>query len=524
MLQVSDNGSPSLTSYRRAIVHVTNTPPTNPIVEIITPSQGASFEVAEDITVEANATAREGAIAQVEFFVDGNSIGVDNTAPYTYVYSNATKGAHTLSVVATDTQGEEGTNAVTIQVNVPQAPFGGAPHLIPGKIELEEYDEGGNNNAYYDDSPGSETENTFREDEDVDIEDCTDEGGGYNIGYATAGEWLEYTVDVETLGYYDIDFRVACNGDNRTVSLSMGGENITSDVAISNTEGWQTWQTVTVEDVLLEPGKQVLRLTMGDVDYVNMNHLTFHLVQEIKQEPFNTTAHLIPGHIEAEEYDLGGEGLAYHEANTNGNEGGGTFRNDEVDIEVCTDDGGGFNIGYSLSEEWLEYTVDVQVSGLYTLDLRVAKDGDGGVFHLEIDGQDITGNILVPNTDGWQTWETLTIDNIALQEGEQVVRVVFDANYINFNWMEFKGLVTNLNSDKSTEISIFPNPFSHKGLNIQAATDFQYHISNVEGELLEAGTSSMETITVGNNLPPGVYFLSILQKGEIRNIKILKKD
>ena len=99
----------------------------------------------------------------------------------------------------------------------------------------------------------------------------------------------------------------------------------------------------------------------------------------------------IPGRIEAEEYDRGGEGLAYHEANANGNQGGGTFRNDEVDIEVCTDAGGGFNLGYTLTGEWLEYTVNVTTSGIYDLDLRVAKDGDGGLFHIEMDGVNITG-------------------------------------------------------------------------------------------------------------------------------------
>ena len=63
---------------------------------------------------------------------------------------------------------------------------------------------------------------TFRMDEDVDIENCTDAGAGYNIGFATAGEWLEYTVDVTKPGTYDLDLRVACNGADRTDKCRHG--------------------------------------------------------------------------------------------------------------------------------------------------------------------------------------------------------------------------------------------------------------------------------------------------------------
>ncbi|MFO7869214.1 MAG: carbohydrate-binding protein, partial [Bacteroidales bacterium] len=115
----------------------------------------------------------------------------------------------------------------------------------------------------------------FRTDEDVDIETCTDEGGGYNIGYAMAGEWLEYTVNVQTTGMYDITFRVACDGDDRTVSLESDNTMLAENVAIPNTGGWQTWADVTVEDVELQAGEQVLRLTIGETDYVNLNYITF---------------------------------------------------------------------------------------------------------------------------------------------------------------------------------------------------------------------------------------------------------
>ncbi len=277
ILTITDNGSPSLYAYRRALIRVTNEPPTSPIVEITSPSNGAVFFEGDMVSIEATATPREGTVTQVEFFVDGTSVGVDNTAPYTATYT-ATGGSHTIRAVATDTQNDEGSDQLSITVNIPQGPYNGNPHAIPGTIQFEDFDVGGNGSAYYDDTPGSETGNSFRNDEDVDIEDCTDTGGGYNIGWFTGGEWLEYTVNVASAGTYDIDLRVACDGDSRTVSMTMDGANIANNIAIPNTGGWQAWQTITVNDVQLNAGEQILRLTMGATDYVNLNYVTFNAV------------------------------------------------------------------------------------------------------------------------------------------------------------------------------------------------------------------------------------------------------
>jgi Glycosyl hydrolases family 43/Carbohydrate binding module (family 6) len=162
-------------------------------------------------------------------------------------------------------------------VTVTQAPYNGIVHPIPCVIQIEEYDVGGNGVSYLDNTSGSAVTPilNFRTDEDVDIETCTDVGGGYNLGYATAGEWLEYSVNVVADGNYDVDFRVACDGAGRTVSVSMDGSTIANNVAIPNTGAWQTWQTVTVKNIPLTAGKKVMRLTIGSTDYVNVNFVEF---------------------------------------------------------------------------------------------------------------------------------------------------------------------------------------------------------------------------------------------------------
>ncbi|MCR6637551.1 MAG: carbohydrate-binding protein [Sporocytophaga sp.] len=492
-----------------------------PSITLATQPASTVFTAPATINLVATAATPNGTISNVKFYNGTTLLSTDNTAPYSYNWTNVAVGTYTIRAVLTDSQNKTAETSITIKVNPPQGPYNGAVHAIPGTIQLEHFDVGGNGTAYMDSSPGSETGVAFRSDEDVDIEECTDTGGGYNIGWTAAGEWLEYSVDVKTAGVYDLALRVACNGTGRTVSVAMDDAAIANNIAIPNTTGWQTWQTVLVKDINLTPGKKIMRVTIGATDYVNLNYVTFTLSKELKQEPFNGSAHLIPGRIEAEEYDLGGEGLAYHEANTNGNEGGATFRNDEVDIETTGDVDGTYNISYILQGEWLAYTVEVAGTGSYDLDLRVAADGDGKTFHIEMDGNNVTGPISVPNTGGWQTWQTITVKDVPLTAGKNIMKIVFDASYMNLNYMEFRDVITGTNKHVSSDINVFPNPFGNDGFAMNVPGDFQYSITDLRGLKIESGNGYGNAL-IGKDLKPGAYFLMIERGKETFVQKILK--
>jgi O-glycosyl hydrolase len=214
-------------------------------------------------------------VVNIQYF-NGTERIVDKWVnPFVHNWENVDAGTYTIIAVAYDADGNSARDTMIIKVNPPQAPYGGLPHPIPGKIELEHFDIGGNGFAYFDTEPGSRADPhpDFRTDEDVDIEVCKDEGEGYNIGWAAAGEWLEYTVNVAHSGNYDITLRAAVNGTDRRVSLSASGQAIAEDITIPNTGGWQIWQDVTVPNIRLEAGVQVLRLTIGGADYVNLNYI-----------------------------------------------------------------------------------------------------------------------------------------------------------------------------------------------------------------------------------------------------------
>lgn len=140
------------------------------------------------------------------------------------------------------------------------------------------------------------------------------------------------------------------------------------------------------------------------------------------QAPYHGTPFVFPTTIEAEDFDLGGEGVAYHDAEA-ANKGGAYRPAEGVDIAALT--AGGHKINWVREGEWLEYSVDVPAAGVYAIGSRVASDALGGVFHIEFDGVDKTGPIAVPNTGGWETFQTVDV-SVTLPAGPQVMRVVFD--------------------------------------------------------------------------------------------------
>jgi alpha-L-fucosidase len=229
----------------------------------------------------------------------------------------------------------------------------------------------------------------------------------------------------------------------------------------------------------------------------------------VAQTPFSGIPWPIPGRIQAEEYDNGGEGIALHEANANGNQGGASYRNDQVDIETTQDASGAYNVAYALNGEWLEYTVNVSSTGKFDLDLRMAADGTGKTLHVEMDGVNISGAISVPNTAGWQTWQTVTVPNLNLTQGQRVMRIVFDSDYMNLNWVEFKkSTITSIEEAAKYEFAAFPNPFGTDGLKIATSNPYTYRITDMSGIVLEEG-QGYDGKTVGTELNTGVYLLNL---------------
>ena len=90
---------------------------------------------------------------------------------------------------------------------------------------------------------------------DVDIESTDDSGGGYNVGWLGAGEWLEYTIEVPAAGGdYILTARVATQNSGGAFVVEFDGVNETGTVSVPNTFGWQNWSEVSTA-VTSRPGR-----------------------------------------------------------------------------------------------------------------------------------------------------------------------------------------------------------------------------------------------------------------------------
>ncbi len=252
------------------VYQVPNDPPT---VAITSPTESDVITPGDDLTITVAATD-DGAIQKVQFLQGAAVLGEDETAPYEITVPNVAAGCYTLRARARDDVGVQvASDPVDIMVGAgcPQAPYLMTATPIPGTIEAENYDLGGQGLAY-NDSDASNNGGAYRPAEGVDLEGTSDAGFGFNLGWTAPGEWVEYQVDV-TAGSWDVELRVASAAGGGTLHLELDGADITGPVAVPDTGAWQSWTTVLVEDVAFTGGVQTLRLAI-DAGEFNVNKIS----------------------------------------------------------------------------------------------------------------------------------------------------------------------------------------------------------------------------------------------------------
>ncbi|MEY9871679.1 hypothetical protein ABH931_001152 [Streptacidiphilus sp. MAP12-33] len=169
--------------------------------------------------------------------------------------------------------------------------------------------------------------------------------------------------------------------------------------------------------------------------------------------PYGGTPAAVPGTVQAENYDSGGQGVAYNVSSVNGT--GNSYRTDGVDLETTTDTGGGYDLGWTSGGQWFRYTVNVATAGSYTVSLRLAApNAVTDALHLsDASGTNLTGNVNVPATGGWQNWTTVTAQ-VTLPAGQQVLTLNEDNGGWNANSLQFAATSgtgsTNLAAGKPT--------------------------------------------------------------------------
>lgn len=219
-----------------------------------------------------------------KWYFNGVAINGATTATYTIAsVSDANAGEYYVEV--TNNLGTTKSNVAVLTVAT-HAAYEGIPAAVPGRVMCKNFDEGGEGSAYHDSSPENEgvtnsgSANFYR-DEAVDTEASTDGGTGFSVGYITTGEWMEYSVEVAYTGSYTVGFRVASGNGGGSIALSVDGTNVVTGLAVANTGGWTSWETLT-KTVTLTAGIHILRMTATVGDF-NINYIDFEISTTNKQ-------------------------------------------------------------------------------------------------------------------------------------------------------------------------------------------------------------------------------------------------
>lgn len=258
--------------------------------------------------------------------------------------------------------------------------------------------------------------------------------------------------------------------------------------------------------------------------------------------PYNEN--LIPGIIYATDYDLGKLNYAYYDTDYQNIGGGnwnngGKYRNDGVDIEYCTDlSSNGYNVGWIQNGEWLRYTCRIINSGTYKIKINVASMNSGGQILLRLDGLVLGGLINVPNTNGWQNWQLVELNNVYLPSGVHQLEARFFNGGFNLSHFDFELLSTDVKPDehqprKFELFQNFPNPFNSKTLITYSIPESNHiklilydalgnQILTIVDEYKTPGTYAVELDS--KYLSSGSYFMKLqsYKNSIVRKIMVLK--
>jgi hypothetical protein len=156
-------------------------------------------------------------------------------------------------------------------------------------------------------------------------------------------------------------------------------------------------------------------------------------------QPYKGQPLAIPGRIEAEDFDLGTNGVAYFDATAGQEAGVKVYRTDTNDVDVKAATNGGYALGWFIDGEWLTYTVNIATAGNYKLTVFGGAIDPNRKLRIELNGVNITGSVSMPIMTNWDAaYIPLTITPIALNAGVQKLRVFVETGFLDLDWVEFQ--------------------------------------------------------------------------------------
>ncbi|MFW6348185.1 MAG: glycosyl hydrolase, partial [Cyclonatronaceae bacterium] len=184
--------------------------------------------------------------------------------------------------------------------------------------------------------------------------------------------------------------------------------------------------------------------------------------------PFQGEAPVVPAKIEAENYDEGGQDVAYYDVEENNI--GGAYRPDEG-VDITAGGSNGFNVYWMVDSEWLEYTIEVPEEGTYDIVPYLTTVPGFGHFRILVNNVDVSGTIDVPATGSWDNWTAFPVENVELSAGTKLLRFEVGSETDSEGWLyslDYIDIVeSNSTSTEPGEVPLefgleanYPNPFN----------------------------------------------------------------
>ena len=254
----------------------------------ITASRGDTL----DITVRAQMVDPDKSIDSIKLFI--NRVDVKDTillteAPYVAKFVPTVEGKYALKAIAySDGKSYERQGSFTAYP--PRSTYASQPISLPGTLQAELYDKGGDGVTYHDNDSQNQGDASFRTSEGVDI---VTGNGGKAIGYTNADEWLEYTVDIQKTGYYYYNAVASSGTTGSGFRLSLktdeGLVDITPNISVPQTASsdWSKYTTITGKTIIpLTEGRHIIRLTITgnscNIDKVSFEHIQIDETLDLK--------------------------------------------------------------------------------------------------------------------------------------------------------------------------------------------------------------------------------------------------
>ena len=253
---------------------------------------------------------------------------------------------------------------------------------------------------------------------------------------------------------------------------------------------------------------------------IKLENCFFHrdIIDAMFRQPYSNETipysnNFIPGKIHASNFDMGVMGYAYYDAGSNANYGGNfsawnsgwALRNDNVDIQLNQDTlSNGYNVGWTETDEWMKYSIIIDSSGLYNVDVRVATEDNDGSFYFKIENDQISEIVKVPKTDSWEDWINISVDSLVIYEDNKELYFYVNKGTFNLSYFNFKkiGKISDVESkyissftNNENSILVTLNKNINQSLDINQG-DFNLSINNQNIDIQNVSHSSLSSRSI----------------------------